>query len=131
MAIALTCAGLLAAGGTPYALSARAAEPAEPAEPAGDAIHGKVVYQACMACHSLDDDDVGPRHRGVVGRKAGAVEGYPYSPALRHSGLVWDAATLDRWLTNPQALVPGAKMFFTLPNGRDRADVIAYLAQQH
>jgi cytochrome c len=127
-AIPLTCAGLLAAAGSiPYALAARAAEPAEPA---ADPIHGRVVYQACMACHSLDDDDVGPRHRGVVGRKAAAVEGYPYSPALRRSGLVWDAATLDRWLTNPQALVPGAKMFFTLPSARDRADVIAYLAQQ-
>lgn len=103
---------------------------APPAGPAGDPVRGRVVYQACMACHSLDDDDVGPRHRGVVGRAAGLVPGYAYSPALRHSGLVWDAATLDRWLTNPQALVPGAKMFFTLPSPQDRADVIAYLAEQ-
>jgi len=73
---------------------------------------------------------VGPRHRAVVGRAAGAVEGYAYSPALKQSGLVWDAANLDRWLTNPQALVPGAKMFFAMPNATDRADVIAYLAEQ-
>ena len=96
----------------------------------GNPVHGKIVYQACMACHSLDDDDVGPRHRGVVGRAAGSVPGFAYSPALRHSGLVWDPATLDRWLTNPQTLVPGAKMFFLLPGAQDRADVIAYLAQQ-
>jgi len=96
----------------------------------GDPAHGRAVYQVCMGCHSLDEDDVGPKHRGVVGRVAGAVPGYAYSPALKNSGLTWDAPTLDRWLTNPQALVPGAKMFFALPNEKDRADVIAYLAEQ-
>jgi cytochrome c len=94
----------------------------------GDPTHGKAVYQVCMSCHSLDEDDVGPRHRGVVGRVAGTVPGYAYSPALRSSGLTWDARNLDRWLANPQALVPGTKMFFALPNAQDRADVIAYLA---
>jgi cytochrome c len=96
----------------------------------GDPVHGKVVYQACMACHSLDDDDVGPRHRGVVGRRAGSVPGYPYSHALRDSGLVWTPQMLDHWLSNPQQLVPGSKMFFMLPSARDRADVIAYLEAQ-
>ena len=96
----------------------------------GDPVHGKSVYQVCMGCHSLDEDDVGPKHRGVVGRAAGAVPGYAYSPALKNSGLTWDAGNLDRWLTNPQTLVPGAKMFFALPNAQDRADVISYLAEQ-
>ncbi|HVN46143.1 MAG TPA: c-type cytochrome [Steroidobacteraceae bacterium] len=96
-----------------------------------DPVHGKAVYQACMACHSLDEDDVGPKHRGVVGRVAAAVPGYAYSPALKRSGLTWDATTLDRWLANPQALVPGTKMFFALPDPKDRADVIAYLAEQY
>ena len=96
----------------------------------GDPVHGRAVYQACMGCHSLDDDDVGPKHRGVVGRVAGTVPGYAYSPALKGSGLVWSPANLDRWLTNPQGLVPGVKMFFSLANAKDRADVIAYLAQQ-
>ncbi len=100
------------------------------ARPAGDPLRGKTVYQVCMGCHSLDEDDVGPRHRGVVGRTAGTVPDYAYSPALRNSRIVWDADTLDRWLTNPQALVPGAKMFFALSNPQDRADVIAYLAEQ-
>lgn len=101
-----------------------------PDKPAGDPARGKTVYQVCMGCHSLDDDDVGPRHRGVVGRTAGSVPGYAYSPALKNSRIVWDRESLDRWLTNPQALVPGARMFFAMPNGQDRADVIAYLAEQ-
>jgi cytochrome c len=98
--------------------------------PGGDASHGEVLYQACMACHSLDEDDVGPRHRGVFGRLAGTVPGYAYSPGLRNSHIVWNQESLDRWLTNPQALVPGAKMFFAMPNPKDRADVIAYLSTQ-
>ena len=103
---------------------------AAPDKPAGDPAHGKTLYQVCMGCHSLDEDDVGPRHRGVVGRTAGSVTGYAYSPALKSSHIVWDRDSLDRWLTNPQALVPGAKMFFAMPNPQDRADVIAYLAEQ-
>ena len=98
--------------------------------PSGDAHRGATVYQICTACHSLDEDDVGPRHRGVVGRAAAAVSGYAYSPALRSSGLVWSPENLDRWLTNPQALVPGSKMFFTMQSAQDRADVIAYLSEQ-
>ena len=98
--------------------------------PRGDPVRGRTVYQACMGCHSLDEDDVGPRHRGVVGRTAGTVSGYAYSPALKQSGLVWSPANLDRWLTNPQSLVPGVKMFFSLSSAKDREDVIAYLVQQ-
>ena len=95
----------------------------------GDPEHGRTLYQVCMACHSVDENDVGPRHRGVVGRAAGTVPGYAYSPALKASHLVWDQANLDRWLTNPQGLVPGAKMFFAMPSAKDRADVIAYLTE--
>ena len=103
---------------------------ASPERPAGDPIRGKTVYQICMGCHSLDEDDVGPHHRGVVGRVAGTVPGYAYSPALKNSHIVWSPDTLDRWLTNPQGLVPGVKMFFALPSSQDRADVIAYLTEQ-
>jgi cytochrome c len=100
------------------------------AMPPGDPVRGKTVYQTCMGCHSLDEEDVGPPHRGVVGRVAGSVPGYAYSPGLKNSHLVWNRENLDRWLANPQALVPGAKMFFAMPNAQDRADVIAYLAGQ-
>ena len=93
----------------------------------GDPAHGKALYQGCQACHSIDENDIGPRHRGVVGRRAGSIQDYSYSPALKNSGLTWDEATLDRWLTNPSALVPGTKMFFKLDAAQDRADVISYL----
>jgi cytochrome c len=96
----------------------------------GDPGRGKALYQACEACHSIDENDLGPRHRGVVGRRAGSVEDYAYSMALKKSGLTWDAPTLDRWLTNPSALVPGTKMFFQVNDPQSRADVIAYLEEQ-
>lgn len=95
----------------------------------GDPVRGKALYQGCNACHSIDDNDIGPKHRGVVGRHAGTLADYNYSPALKSSGLTWDAATLDKWLTNPSALVPGTKMFFKLDSPQARADVIAYLEQ--
>lgn len=95
----------------------------------GDAAHGQVLYQGCQACHSIDDNDLGPRHRGVVGRRAGSVEDYSYSAALKNSGLTWNELTLDRWLTNPSALVPGTKMFFKIDDPQARADIIAYLKE--
>jgi cytochrome c len=95
----------------------------------GDAARGKDLYQACSGCHSIEENDIGPKHRGVVGRPAGSVPDYAYSPALKASGLVWSADTLDRWLTNPQALVPGTKMYFLIADPQKRADLIAYLAQ--
>lgn len=122
-ALAVAAGVVVLAAASVYAVTA-------PNSPTGDPIHGKTVYQACMGCHSLDEDDLGPRHRGVVGRAAGTVPGYAYSLALKNSHIVWDRETLDRWLTNPQALVPGAKMFFAMPNAQDRADVIAYLGEQ-
>ena len=97
--------------------------------PAGDPERGKALYQGCQACHSVDENDLGPRHRGVVGRIAGSVEDYAYSKALKQSGLTWNDSTLDQWLTNPSALVPGTKMFFKLDDPQARADVISYLKQ--
>jgi cytochrome c len=95
----------------------------------GNAARGKTLYQNCTSCHSIDENDIGPKHRGVVGRKAGTVSDYAYSPALKASGIVWDEAHLNLWLTNPSAMVPGTKMYFMLKDPQDRADVIAYLAE--
>ncbi len=97
---------------------------------AGDAAHGEQLYQGCQDCHSLDTNDIGPMHRGVFGRKAGSVADYRYSPALKNSGIVWNETTLEQWLTDPQRLVPGAKMFYHLDEARDRADVIEYLKER-
>lgn len=95
----------------------------------GDPERGKALYQNCTSCHSIDENDIGPKHRGVVGRKAGTAPDYAYSAALKASGIVWDKVTLDRWLTNPSAMVPGTKMYFLLPDPQVRADIIAYLAE--
>ena len=96
----------------------------------GDADHGEALYEACQDCHSLDKNDVGPRHRGVFGRKAASLPDYDYSDALKSANIVWNEETLDKWLTDPQAVAPGAKMFFHLDNPQDRADVIAYLKER-
>ena len=97
---------------------------------APDAVRGADLYQSrCGACHSIDRNRVGPAHQGVFGRRAGRAVDYDYSSALRASKLVWTARTLDAWLTNPQRLVPGQKMGFSVPLAVDRADIIAYLAQ--
>ena len=96
----------------------------------GDPARGEQLYEACTDCHSLDKNDVGPRHRGVFGRKAGSLPDYSYSDALKSSNIVWNEETLDKWLTDPQAFVPGVKMFFHLDNAQDRADVIAYLKER-
>jgi cytochrome c len=100
------------------------------AAPQGDPLRGKGLYQACASCHSLDENDLGPRHRGVVGRRAGSLQDYSYSAALKDSGLTWDEVTLDRWLTNPSALVPGTKMFFKIDDAQSRADIIAFFKEQ-
>jgi cytochrome c len=97
---------------------------------AGDADRGEQIYEACQDCHSLDKNDVGPRHRGVFGRKAGSLPDYDYSDALKSANIIWNEETLDKWLTNPQAVAPGAKMVFHLENAQDRADVIAYLKER-
>jgi cytochrome c len=96
----------------------------------GDAARGETLYEACQDCHSLDKNDVGPRHRGVFGRKAASLSDYDYSDALKSANIVWNEETLDKWLTDPQAVAPGAKMFFHLDNPQDRADVIAYLKER-
>ena len=98
-----------------------------PAAAAGDPERGEKVYEGCQDCHTLDKNDVGPRHRGVFGRKAGSLPDFDYSPALKGAGFVWDEATLDKWLTDPQAFRPGARMFYHLEAAQDRADVIAFL----
>ena len=106
-----------------------AAAIALPVAAEGDAQRGAAVHAArCGGCHSVDADRVGPRHAGVFGRRAGAVAGFDYSPALKASHITWDATTLDRWLTDPESLIPGQRMGYSLGDPALRADVIAYLA---
>ena len=107
--------------------------PASPSLPiaGGDPASGRQVFKKCQVCHSLDPgrDILGPSLAGVVGRKSGSEPGYAYSPAMQQSNLVWDAKTLDAYLTDPQKVVPGNKMPFPgLQTAQDRSDVIDFLA---
>jgi cytochrome c2 len=99
----------------------------------GDPAAGEKVFNQCKACHTVQagQNRVGPSLAGVVGRKAGSVEGFQYSPAMKGANLTWTPENLDKYLTDPKALVPGNKMAFPgLKKPEDRANVIAYLAQQ-
>jgi cytochrome c2 len=99
----------------------------------GDPAAGKKVFAKCAACHTLAPDGkhrIGPNLFGVIGRPAGTAAGYSYSPAMRSSGIVWSPDSLDSYLANPKAAVPGNKMPFPgLASSGDRGDLIAYLAQ--
>ncbi|HEY2709212.1 MAG TPA: c-type cytochrome [Caulobacteraceae bacterium] len=99
------------------------------AQPPGDAAKGANVYEdRCSGCHVLQGMGEGPPLAGVVGRKAGSVAGFPYTDAMKASGLTWTAANLDRFLTGPGKLVPGTAMQITLPADADRRNLIAYLS---
>lgn len=88
------------------------------------------AFAACAACHGpAAVTNPGPDLRGVVGRPPGRAPGYRYSRAMRNARLVWDAATLDAFLANPQAVVPGTTMPFAgEPDASRRADIIAALS---
>jgi len=112
--------------------AARSATPlhSAPQPPPGVPTRGAEVYGTkCGACHSLDANRIGPKHRNLFGRKAGSIADFHYTSALKQSGIVWNAQTLDRWLQNPVAMVPGTAMGIRLTSAQDRADVIAYLRQ--
>ncbi len=103
---------------------------------AGDPARGKLLFQqSCALCHTTGSEALpaavpGPLLGGVVGRMAATVAKYSYSPAMQLSKLTWDPATLDRFLTNPTALVPGTLMPIMVPEATDRSDLIAFLATQ-
>jgi len=97
---------------------------------AGDAAAGEKVFRKCKACHYVDQEKnkTGPHLVNIIGRKAGAVEGYKYSKAMAGSDLVWDEATLAGFLAKPKSYLKGTKMAFAgLKKDGDIADVIAYL----
>jgi cytochrome c len=95
---------------------------------AGDAARGRELFgKRCMGCHSLTQDGEGPRLGGVLGRTSGTVPSYQYSSALKQAHIVWDETTLDKWLTNPDQMVPGAEMDFYVPKPEERQQIIRYL----
>jgi len=96
----------------------------------GDAIAGRSAFEKrCSSCHALDHDKEGPRLAGVVGRKAGAISGFPYSEAVKKSPVVWNEAALDKWLADPEAVIPDSDMAFRLENAVERVGIIAFLKE--
>jgi len=96
----------------------------------GDATRGEKKFQDCAACHKLEAgaNNVGPSLHGIFTRKAGELADFRYSPALKRSGIVWSPETLDTFITDPQAVVPGNRMPYAgMASPGDRADLIAYL----
>jgi len=94
----------------------------------GNAKNGEAIYDRCLACHALAYDRTGPRHCGLFGRRAGSVKGFEYSDAMKHSKIVWNAKTLDRFLANPLLTVPGTAMGYAgVTDRKERTDLIAYL----
>ena len=96
----------------------------------GDAARGEARFQDCAACHKVEAgaNNVGPSLHGIFTRKAGEIADFRYSPAIKRSGIVWTLETLDKFITDPQALVPGNRMPYAgMANASDRADLIAYL----
>ncbi|SFG09948.1 cytochrome c [Novosphingobium sp. CF614] len=116
--IAAACAGGVLALAANAPADTGAAPPAPPA------------FSPCTACHSVEPGrkTFGPSLAGVAGRKAASLPGYAYSPALRTSGLTWDARSLDKWLASPQKAVPGTRMPFPgIADPAKRRQVVDYL----
>jgi cytochrome c len=94
----------------------------------GDAERGKAVFEKrCTGCHAIDVDREGPRLAGVYGRKAGGVAGFTYSTGLKNLGVTWNDATLEKWLSDPDLMVPDNNMSFSVPKAEERRDLIAFL----
>ena len=95
---------------------------------AGDAIKGEAVYTRCMGCHSPERHRTGPKHCGLIGRKAGTASDFDYSQAMQKADVVWSEKTLDQFLSSPLKFVPGTSMAIGgIDNKMDRHDLISYL----
>jgi cytochrome c2 len=98
----------------------------------GDPVRGEARFQECAACHKLTPgaNEVGPSLYGIFTRKAGELADFRFSPAMKRSGIVWTPETLDKYIADPQAVVPANRMPYAgMANAGDRADLIAYLSK--
>ena len=105
---------------------------ASPAQAQSEPEPGQLLFNnACRTCHTLKDGDnrLGPNLHGIIGRKSGSLSGYGYSQSMAKSDVVWDKATLDRFIADPNAVVRGHKMqpYGWISSAEDRAKIIAYL----
>ena len=96
----------------------------------GDAARGQAKFGDCAACHKLEagENSVGPSLHGIFTRKAGEIADFRYSPAMKRSGITWTPESLDKFISDPQAMVPANRMPYAgIASAGDRADLIAYL----
>jgi cytochrome c len=97
---------------------------------AADVAKGREQFRKCEACHALESGvtKIGPHLAGLFGRKAGTVDGFAYSTALKNSGIVWEEKTLDEYVASPSKMVKGGKMVFAgIAKPEDRENLIAFL----
>jgi cytochrome c len=101
--------------------------------PAARSSDGAALFkQQCATCHATNLSDAprqGPPLIRIIGQQAGKVDGFRYSPGLAQAGLTWDENTLDAWLANPQAVIPGAIMAYRQSKPETRAAIITYLRE--
>jgi cytochrome c len=108
--------------------SAPATDAVAQASGEGDPVRGAALFEKrCVGCHSLTENHRGPRLQGVYGRTTGSVPGFAYSDALKKANIVWNAQSLEKWLTDPDAFLPGNNMDFLLPKAQERKDLISFL----
>jgi cytochrome c len=97
---------------------------------AADLTHGKSLYEECAGCHAPKENQIGPKHCGVVGRMVGTEPGFVYSDVMRNGGFRWDDKHLDAFLTSPLSYLSGTNMGYAgLYDAKDRQDLIAYLKE--
>lgn len=104
-----------------------------PAKAVGDPAAGEKIFQRCRACHQIGEtarNGVGPKLNGLLGRPAGSIEGYSYSPANKNSGITWDEPTFRDYIKGPQVKIPNTKMVFPgLKSDQEIDDIVAFLKQ--
>lgn len=93
-------------------------------------VDGEQLYQQCTGCHAPNNNRTGPKHCGVIGRRAGTLANYEFSPAMRAATIVWTAATLDQFLQSPLTFIPGNRMTIAgIKDASQRRALIMYLTQ--
>jgi len=97
---------------------------------AQDSSRGKDLFERrCGGCHGLDNDKEGPRLRGVFGRAAGSISSFKYSDGFKNAHITWNAELLEKWLTDPEKVIPNNDMAFHVEKADERRDIIAYLKE--
>jgi cytochrome c len=101
---------------------------------AADLDNGKHKFAQCRSCHTVAQgapNMTGPNLWGVFGRKAGSLNSFAYSDGMKAAGWTWDAARIDKWISDPRGNIPGTKMtFYGIKDAKDRVDVVAYLKSE-